>query len=238
MSTQNRYPVLRQELVCPLSDHTVAAADIKQGAAADASIMAGRHSLWDPLQADAFFQQQKERWRQDGALHYTELLPHEESSSRRAEFERVSNLFFEFVAKDRASDFQIHKIVFLHNELLEQQFLRCYEQLLQREMSVCRLLGQHRQQQHATAAPSWTQQQAKTLQQLASSLGRVSGSEQVNLLLAWHGNYEKRVWQAAREGVYIPAPLTAEELQQLDAGELTNSRGDVVQDAGFYGTPL
>ena len=76
---------------------------------------------------------------------------------------------------------------------------------------------------HDAAAP----QQQRTLECLKQYQGRVSGSEQVNLVMAWHGNQEKRLYQSASNGVYIPKPLSEEQQKEL------HERRPV--DYGFYG---
>jgi len=69
--------------------------------------------------------------------------------------------------------------------------------------------------------PYMHQQRQWVIQQLEKYVVRVSGNEQVNLLMAWHGTSRPVCQKIARSNFYLPAPLDENTI--------------VVRDEGFYG---
>eukprot|EP01094_Clydonella_sp_ATCC50884_P000974 TRINITY_DN1072_c0_g1_i2.p1 TRINITY_DN1072_c0_g1~~TRINITY_DN1072_c0_g1_i2.p1 ORF type:complete len:1509 (-),score=367.26 TRINITY_DN1072_c0_g1_i2:140-4666(-) len=151
-------------------------------------------------------------------LQMTDLCFNEQSDVRRREFERVRKWFYSFVGKDRVKDFQLDRIVFLSHREREREFLQYYNHLLERV---------HSKDGGRAHLRNMTAQQKRTLSYLKNYQGRVSGSEQVNLVMAWHANTQRRLIQSAANGIWIPRPLTKEQQQALD------ERKPV--DFGFYG---
>jgi len=47
-------------------------------------------------------------------------------------------------------------------------------------------------------------------------LGRVSGSEKVNMMFGWHGTTEHYCFENAANGIFIPPPVPEQTLKQLE----------------------
>jgi hypothetical protein len=66
----------------------------------------------------------------------TELTTSDCEASRIDEYNRVQQLFFDSVDYDQAKNLEVEKIVALHNPFLEQQFIRCYEDVKRRSLEI------------------------------------------------------------------------------------------------------
>ena len=201
--------------------HTLSPDELLYGTPLDTSL-AVRQALWDAIDGDDFMASSKwqplerhlqlplgmsdEEWAAiaNSGLEYTELRHGDRNASRAAEYLRVCRCFYDFVSREGEHDFEVERVLFLRNPTLEGRFYECYRTMLG---SYFDSGSRASHVDHGTWSPETAAHRRWVYSHLRSYLGRVSGSEHVNLVLAWHATSEKRIYQVAASGVRIPPPL-------------------------------
>lgn len=96
-------------------------------------------SLWRPLFGSEFLESQG--WVQRGNLRYTELNSEEKSKPREMEYLRARAMFYNFIGRDKAQNFELSKVIFLDNSNLEVAFEKKYKQLRTANIAVASKSG-------------------------------------------------------------------------------------------------
>jgi len=129
----------------------------------------------------------------DSPLKFLELVPpldgNWKNNSHKIEFERVAKAFEYFVGGvHRNKSFQLEKVVLLQNIELEKKFEKMYASLANYDSKM--VFATTPQEQKDNNETTWKQ---AILSNLSSSVQNVSGDENVNLVLGWHGGPKEAI---------------------------------------------
>jgi len=94
-------------------------------------------------------------------------------------WERISEVFDYFVGIDAINNYQLERVVVLQNEDLERRFQRTYKAISNYEQKQPHWLFDIN-----NSNKYWQQ---AILEKLSNYVSSVSGDEQTNLVLCWHG---------------------------------------------------
>jgi hypothetical protein len=170
---------------------------------------------------------------QRGYVGYATLHAMSSNAASAAEYARVKKWFDSFVTRDDDAEFILDKVEFIYNAALEERFTTKFRQVLERNMQTddelrdsfsASISSSSSAAQHATntwnATDTYQMHQHRqwVIQQLDKYVVRVSGNENVNLLMAWHGTSRAVCQKIARSNFYLPRPLADNTIIRRDEG--------------------